>query len=135
MPERPEVALVLDTGALIAFDRGDRAVAALVEATRRRSEQVMTSSGCVAQSVAQSWRGGARQALLARLLRGVDEKPLGPAVSRAIGELSTKAATDDVVDAHVALLAHDPDLVLTSDPTDLKRLLAATRSTATVKRC
>jgi hypothetical protein len=48
------VALILDTGGLIAFDRGDRQVAALLEVARRRRDPVITSSGCVAQA----WRGG-----------------------------------------------------------------------------
>src|ERR1700730_7813098 len=104
--------LVLDSGGLIAFDRGDRGVAALVEATRRRRERVVTSSGCVAQA----WRGGgSRQALLARLLRGLNEHGLGADVSRRVGEVCGDAGLSDVVDAHVALLARDDDVVLTSD--------------------
>lgn len=124
--------LVLDTGGLLAFDRGDRQVAALVEATRRRRERIVTSSGCVAQA----WRsGGARPALLARLLRGVDEQALDPDRSRAVGALCAAAAASDVVDAHVALLARSHDLVMTSDPDDLRVLLRAARSSATVIRC
>ena len=127
-----EVGLVLDAGALIAFDRGDREVAALVEATRRRRDQILTSSGCVAQA----WRsGGSRQALLAKLLQGVDERPLDPSGSRNVGALCAKAAAADVIDAHVALLADDPDIVLTSDVDDIQELLMAAGSAATVRRC
>ena len=123
---------MLDTGGLIAFDRGDRDVAALVEATRRRRERIVTSSGCVAQA----WRGGGtRQALLARLLRGVDEQALSADMSRSIGEICGAAGVADVIDAHVALLARDPDLVVTSDPDDLHVLLQAAASSATVTRC
>lgn len=125
------MSLVLDTGALIAFDRGDRQVAALVEAARRRGDRVLSSSGCVGQS----WRDGARQARLARLLAGVDERPLDPATSKALGELCARARLDDVVDAHVALLARDGDVVLTSDQSDLKRLLRAHAVTADVVPC
>lgn len=124
--------LVLDTGGMIAFDRGDRRVGALVEATRRRRAQVVTSSACVAQA----WRGGGpRQALLARLLRGVDEHPLGPTDSLRVGALCAQTATNDVVDAHVALLAGDPDIVLTSDADDIEKCLRATGSTASITRC
>lgn len=124
--------LVLDAGALIAFDRGDREVAALVEATRRRRERILTSSGCVAQA----WRsGGSRQALLARLLQGVDERPLDPSASRRVGELCARATTADVIDAHTALLADGPDIVLTSDVDDLQELLMAAGSAATARRC
>ncbi len=128
----PEMGLVLDAGALIAFDRGDREVAALVEATRRRRERILTSSGCVAQA----WRsGGSRQALLARLSHGIHERPLDPSESKSVGELCAKAAAADVIDAHVALLADDRDIVLTSDVDHLQELLMAAGSAATVKRC
>ena len=124
--------LVLDSGALIGFERGDREVAALIEATRRRRERTVTSSGCVAQA----WRhGGPRQALLARLLRGVGERSLGSEVSRQVGLLCSEALSSDVIDAHVALLAGDDDLVLTSDVEDLRRLLRARNSPARVRRC
>jgi len=93
---------------------------------------VVTSSGCVAQV----WRSdGGRQALLARLLRGVHERGLGTDVSRVVGELWGKAASSDVVDAHVALLAGDRDTVVTSDPKDLRRLLRAAGSPASVLGC
>lgn len=123
--------LVLDSGGLIAFERGDREVAALVEATRRRRERIVTSSGCVAQA----WRsGGSRQALLSRLLRGVDEQPLDRHVSRVVGELCASAGSSDVVDAHVAHLARDHDIVVTSDADDLQLLLDTTGSAARVQR-
>jgi hypothetical protein len=126
------VGLVLDSGGLIAFDRGNREVAGLVEATRRRREQIVTSSGCVAQA----WRGGGpRQALLARLLRGVGESALDPEVSPVVGVLCAKAGSSDVIDAHVALLAGDEDVVVTSDADDLRALLAARGSAAAVWRC
>lgn len=123
--------LVLDSGALIGFERGDREVAALIEATRRRREPVITSSGCVAQA----WRGGPAQALVARLLRGIREQGLDREVSRQVGQLCGEAGSNDVVDAHVALLAHDDDVVLTSDAADLRRLVRAGGSTAHVRSC
>jgi hypothetical protein len=125
------VGLVLDTGALIAFERGDRHIAALIEASRRRKDRVVTSSGCVAQA----WRDGSRQALLARLLAGTAEAPLDPRHSRPVGELCAAASTTDVVDAHVALLAHDNDTVVTSDPDDVLVLLRAAGCSAQTTRC
>lgn len=124
--------LVLDTGGLIAFDRGDRQVAALLEAARRRRDRVITSSGCVAQA----WRGGgSRQALLARLLRGIAEIGLDRGVSRTTGDLCGVTKTTDVVDAHVALLTHDGDVVLTSDVDDVRRLLRTRGVHAEILRC
>ena len=122
---------MLDTGALIAFERGDRQVAALIEATRRRKDRVATSSGCVGQA----WRDGTRQALLARLLAGTTEHPLHPGASRRVGELCAAGRTSDVVDAHLALLAHDHDSIVTSDPDDLRILIQATKSAARTIRC
>ncbi len=123
--------LVLDSGALIAIDRGDRRVAALVEAARQRGVRVVTSAGCVGQT----WRGGPQQALLARILAGIEERPLGPESSRAVGELCGRARLDDVVDAHLASLARTGDVVVTSDPADLRRLLRARDVHAEIVRC
>ena len=124
--------LVLDTGALIAFERGDRGVAALLEAARRRGEGPVTSSGCVGQS----WRRvGSKQALLSRLLTGVEERGLTPEISRMIGELCGRAGCFDVVDAHVALLARDGDVVLTSDKDDLRALLVSAGRRANLHLC
>jgi hypothetical protein len=116
-------------GGLIAFDRGDRQVAALLEAARRRRDQVVTSSGCVAQA----WRGGgSRQALLARLLAGTTEVGLDRWTSRATGDLCQASKTADVVDAHVALLARNGDVLVTSDANDFRRLLRARRINAQI---
>ncbi len=113
--------LVLDTGGLIAFDRGGRQVATyIMEAAGRHRDRVLTSTGCVAQA----WQGGGpRQALLAQLLRGASEAAIDRRTSRPTGDLcgATKAA--DVVDAHVALLTQDGDVLLTSDLNGLRRLL------------
>lgn len=124
--------LVLDSGALIAFERGDRGVAALVEAARRKRLRTVTSSGCVAQV----WRGpGPRQSLLARLLRGLTELALDENVSKAVGHVCAVASTNDVVDAHVAHIARDGDVVVTADAADLRRLMRATRCRAEVRGC
>ena len=123
--------LVLDTGGLIAFERGDRHVAALVEAARRRRDQVVTSSGCVAQA----WRDGARQALLARLLAGVNEVGLDRRSSRKVGELCAATGTSDVIDSHLTLLVSDGDIVVTSDTEDLRTLLGAAHIAARIVSC
>jgi len=73
--------------------------------------------------------------VLARLLRGLSERGLDHKVSRLVGEVCTAASTGDVVDAHVALLAADDDLVVTSDVPDLRRLLRARGSAAHVQPC
>jgi hypothetical protein len=122
-------ALILDTGALIAIDRGDRRVGAILhEAARLRVDAVTT---CVC--VAEAWRHPTRQARLARALAGVIEHPLDPDAARACGHLLARARTREIADAAVALLAHDDDLVLTSDAGDIKHLLDATRTSARIQ--
>jgi len=55
--------------------------------------------------VAQAWRDGARQARLARLLKGCDVVPLDDASAREVGELLGRAGVSDPADGSVALLA------------------------------
>ena len=126
------MAIIADSGALIGFDRGDRVVTAILEAALRRGEPVLSSSGCIAQA----WRsGGPRQALLARLLKSVDERSLDSDVSRAIGALCAKSGVSDVVDGHVSTLVSAGDLLMTSDIEDLGALLKASRVDAVIHRC
>jgi len=75
--------------------------------------------------VGQVWRDGAKQANLARVLAGVGIEPLGRDDGKRIGELLGGAGSADVVDAHVALLVAPHDVVLTSDPGDIRALLQA----------
>jgi len=117
-------ALVLDTGALIALDRNDRTVWAMLRNAADDSAQVSVPAGVIAQA----WRDGSRQALLARALTDCDEVPLEGALARATGLLCGRAGTADIVDASVALVAAarsqtGPTALVTSDPTDLRHLL------------
>jgi hypothetical protein len=121
-------ALIFDAGALIALDRGDRAVGALLAVAAQDDVQAVTSSACIAQV----WRDPARQARLTRALAGFLEWPLDPACARRCGLLLARTGTSDIADAAVSLLARDGDMVLTSDPQDIGRLLDANRTTARV---
>lgn len=111
--------LVLDAGALIGIDRGDRRTAGIVELGRRSGAALVTT----APVVAQVWRGSARQARLARLLAMIDVRGAHLTEARAAGELLAASGTADVVDALLALLAVPGDQLLTSDPEDLRALL------------
>lgn len=106
-----------DAGALVAADRGERRMWA-----RHRALLVTRTVPTVpAPVVAQAWRGGGRQALLARLLQGCDIEALDDPLARSVGALAAKAGTSDVVDACVAegaLRRHD--LVVSSYPDDLE---------------
>lgn len=112
---------VLDAGALVAIDRRDRRVGALLRVLQRAGLPVRTSAGVVAQV----WRDGRKQANLARVLAGVAVLAIDETSSRRIGELLAATGTADLVDAHVALLCTSGDHVLTSDRGDIDALVRA----------
>lgn len=122
------MAALLDAGALVAVDKNNRAVMALLRLLQQRQVPLRTSSAVVAQV----WRDGRKQASVARVLAGVEVRSLAPDNDKRTGELLALSTTADVIDAHVALLADDGDLVLTSDRADLERLLAARGVESTV---
>ena len=111
--------LVLDSGALIALERNDRAMWTRLKAARLAGDVPVSHGGVVGQA----WRGrGPRQALLAKALSGVDVRSLDDACGRAAGELLALARRSDVVDAALVLLAEDGDRIVTSDPSDIEPL-------------
>ena len=119
------MSLVLDAGALVAVERGEREVLALIKQELRDGRAPRTHGGVVGQV----WRGGAgRQAILARLLPGLDVLPIDVELGRRAGMLLGRAKRTDVIDAAVVLLAADGDIILTSDPEDLRALAAAARA-------
>ncbi|HVZ35660.1 MAG TPA: PIN domain-containing protein [Polyangiaceae bacterium] len=118
--------VTLDTGALIALERGDGRMIALLQQGLKRGASFRVPAGVVGQA----WRGGKRQAILARFLRAreVQIVSLDEPLARACGELCRCTDTADVIDASVVLVASKhQDPVITSDPEDLRRL--APRST------
>ena len=121
---------VLDSGALIAIDKRDRTVGALLRVLQRNGVPVCTSAG----AVAQVWRDGRRQANLARVLPGLETDVIDENTAKRIGELLQASRTADLVDAHVALLVQPEAQVLTSDESDIKSLLRTRRIKATVIR-
>lgn len=124
--------VVLDTGALIALDRGDRQVWSSLDAASA-SADVLVPAG----ALAQAWRGGPRQARLARALERCRDVPLDGQTARELGVLCGNTGTDDVIDASVAMVAasasrRGPVDVLTSDGNDIVLLLAALDAPARV---
>lgn len=121
---------ILDAGALVAVDRRNRMIGAQLRVLQQQGTPIRVSSAVVGQV----WRDGSRQANLARVLVGVGVEALGKDDGKRIGELLALAGSADVVDAHVALMAAPADLVLTSDPGDIRELLQARRVPARVQR-
>ena len=114
--------LVLDAGAFMTVERGDRDVVALIKRERLAGRAPVTNGGVVAQF----WRGGSgRQAPVARLLAGVDIAPIDDRLGRRAGMLLARTGHTDAIDAAVVCLAADGDDILTSDPGDLRILAEA----------
>ncbi len=115
--------IVLDSGALIALERGSRRIQALIEQIRARGLTVLIPAGVVAEV----WRDGARQARIAKLLSAPETRvvALDEARARAIGVLLGSKSRDNVVDASVVLCARERGTnvtVLTSDTKDLRAI-------------
>jgi len=116
------VRLLLDAGALIALERADRAAWARLKSALAAREAPTTHGGILAEV----WRGGrGRQAWLARALAGIDVVPLDARLGRAAGALIGRNGAGDAMDAALVALAADDDVIVTSDPHDLQRLVAA----------
>ena len=110
-----------DTGALVAAERGDRAVWALHRRALERGLRPTVPAGVLGQA----WRGGP-QAELSRLLKGCRIEPLDELRARTAGAACAQAGTADPVDASVAVgAATRGDLVVTSDDGDIQRLADA----------
>jgi len=118
--------LTVDASALIAFERNDRAVVAIVARAQQHKVRLAAPAGVVGQV----WRDGRLQVRLARLLGSdlVEVVPLDDERARAAGQLCGVAGTLDVIDASVVLCARERGHgVLTSDVDDLERLDASLR--------
>jgi hypothetical protein len=112
---------VFDAGALIALEKRDARVVALVRELLVAKETAHVPAGVVAQV----WRGAKRQHAVVRLLRSkaVRVHALTEETAYRVGLLLSATSSSDVVDAHVALLGRSLGaVVLTSDPDDLCRL-------------
>ena len=108
--------LILDSGALLALERGDKAMWERLKSAAL-SKSVPVSHGGV---VGQVWRdGGPRQARLALAFRSVIIQPLDDVLGRKAGTLLSSSGTKDVIDAALVLLARDGDEIVTSDPDDI----------------
>lgn len=108
----------MDAGALIALDRSDRRVIALLARAHETSARVTIPATALAQAV----RNPTRQARLARLVRQptTDVVALDRVDAAGVGRILAASGTSDVVDAHVILCARRTgQAVVTSDPGDL----------------
>jgi hypothetical protein len=113
--------LTLDAGALIAFERNDRRLVALLTRALHHRYSLTVPAG----ALGQVWRDGRRQARLARLLGSADVaiEALDDQRARAAGQLCGVRGTADVIDASVVLCARTHGhRIATSDPDDIRAL-------------
>lgn len=113
-----------DTGALIAGERNDRRMWAL-HAGLLAEEVVPVVPAPV---LAEAWRGGARQASLARLMALCRVEVMTEGQARQVGVLAGQARHDDIVDVTVVEGAiRRGDAVVTSNRAHLARISDAAR--------
>jgi hypothetical protein len=113
--------LVLDAGALIALERGNRWAISLMRVAVADGGRLIVPASALAQVI----RDPARQYEIWKL--ATDKKTsvvdLGLHEATLIGALLARARSSDVVDAHVVLCGQSFQMpVMTSDPKDLAEL-------------
>jgi hypothetical protein len=113
--------VTFDAGGLIALDRNDRRVLALLARAREIGARITLPATALAQAV----RHPAKQARLSRLARQPTTQlvPLDGPDATHVGLLLAASRTSDLVDAHVVICARrNAEPIVTSDPKDLARL-------------
>ncbi len=114
-------AVVYDAAVLVAADRNERRAWAEHKARLEFGIVPLVPAPVVAQ-VSRS----PQQAQLRRFLAGCAVLPLGKSEAHEAGQLLGKTRTADVVDAVVVTTAvRKKAIILTSDPTDMERLIRA----------
>jgi predicted nucleic acid-binding protein len=113
--------VTLDAGGLIALDRNDRRVIALLA----RASEVGAPVTIPATALAQAVRRPSKQARLSRLVRQPTARvvPLDGLDATRVGVLLATRGAEDITDAHVVVCARRyGEAIVTSDPADLRRL-------------
>lgn len=122
---RPAIGrMILDSGAVIGWSRGDVRVRALLREAISRNVELRVPVVVLAETL----RGGPRDAPVRRVLKSTGTAPTEASVGRRAGQLLGGTGGRDTVDALVAAeaLVVPGSLVLTSDPDDLGPLLVDT---------
>jgi predicted nucleic acid-binding protein len=112
--------LTLDAGALIAYERGQERMRKILELSYERG--FVPTIPVIA--LAEVWRGDAKDARVARLLKACSIENLDERMARQAGGLRRATPGAGVIDACIAVgVRRRGDAIATSDPTDMRALL------------
>jgi predicted nucleic acid-binding protein len=120
------VRIILDSGAIIASERNDPTLAAILKAARKNRTPILVP----ATVVAETWRGPKTHARTAQLFGSVDGFPeLNEPSARQVGSLLSLSKTAAIVDGNVVAvaIALRPAAVVTSDVKDVAHLLKSAK--------
>ncbi len=114
--------LILDSGAVINWSRGDARTRAVLREALVRHVELRVPVVVLAETL----RGGSRDAPVNRVLKTVGTAATAPAIGRDAGRLLGRTGGTNTADALVAAeaLATPGSTILTSDPDDLRAFLA-----------
>lgn len=120
-PGRPGHRLILDSGAVIGWSRGDARVRALLRDALARDAELRVPVVVVAETV----RGGPRDAPVNRVLKAVGSTATPPSTGRLAGALLGRTGGRNTADALVAAeaVAESGSAVVTGDVEDIRALL------------
>lgn len=112
--------LTLDAGALIAYERGDARVRGILVTAYARG--FVPTIPAIA--LAEVWRGDAKDARVARLLKASSIEVVDERSAREAGRLRRATSGAGTIDACIAVgVRRRGDAVATSDPGDMRMLL------------
>lgn len=115
--------LTLDAGALIAYERGGERIREILATGYARG--LLPTVPAIA--LAEVWRGDAKDARVARLLKACTIESVDERLARAAGSLRRATPGAEVIDACIAVgVRRRGDAIATSDPDDMRVLLGPT---------
>ncbi len=114
--------LTLDAGALITYERGGERIREILAVGYARG--LVPTIPAIA--LAEVWRGDARDARVARLLKACSIETLDERLARAAGSLRRAVPGAGTIDACIAVgVRRRHDAIATSDPHDMRALLGS----------
>jgi predicted nucleic acid-binding protein len=114
--------LTLDAGALIAYERGEERVREILAVAYARG--LVPTIPAIA--LAEAWRGDAKDARGARLLKACSIEAVDERLAREAGRLRRATPGAQTIDACIAVgVGRRRDAIASSDHSDMRRLLGS----------